>query len=113
MKESDQLQYNQYLLLKEEIVDILLENILMTFNSKEVLKTVDDLYESLPQKLKRKLLIRIMEHNNHEEFILHYSQKLQVEDYMSTLNSLLIVNQERGVVGKDYCLTCNKKIEPN
>lgn len=36
--------YEQFQIMMDEVVDNILENILMTFNSREILKTVDDLY---------------------------------------------------------------------
>jgi hypothetical protein len=89
-KHEDQNTREELVSLRDDIVDNILETMLKVYNSKEMIKNVEERLGGLPEKLRGKFLLKIMQHNNHEQFILEYCKDLLISDIFTLTNYKLI-----------------------
>jgi len=68
--------------MKKDIIDQMLDNIVGTFESKDILRVLNDKTQNIPETLKGKILTKIILHNAHENFILENCQSLVREDIL-------------------------------
>ena len=82
--------------MKKDIIDQMLDSIVGTFESKDVLRALNDKTQNIPEALKGKILTKIILYNAHENFILESCQSLVREDILMFHNVQLYPYAVRG-----------------
>jgi len=94
--------------MKKDIIDQMLDNIVGTFESKDILRVLNDKTQNIPETLKGKILTKIILHNAHENFILENCQSLVREDILMFHNIQLYPYAIKGTYHIPSCQSCSK-----
>jgi len=95
--------------MKKDVIDQMLDNIVGFFESKDVLRILNDKSQNIPESLKGKILTKIILHNAHENFILENCQSLVREDILMFHNIQLYPHAIKGSYHTPSCQNCLKQ----
>ena len=83
MNEEEKQEFKK---LGYHLIDQMLENVFASFDSKDLMNIVEENYDRLQPNLRRVVLVKLIFHHIHEEFILSYCKKLLCLDILQFID---------------------------